>query len=52
MEEVPEITHRVYLDVDIEEQRLGTAFTSTMYHELPFAKLFSCICRKSMIFGL
>lgn len=23
-EEVPEITHRVFLDIDIDEQRIGT----------------------------
>lgn len=31
MEEVPEITHRVYLDVDIDRQHVGTAFASHCY---------------------
>lgn len=35
IEEVPEITHRVYLDIDIEEQRLGRIVIGLYGHVVP-----------------
>jgi hypothetical protein len=38
---VPEITHRVYLDVDIDEQRQGTAFILKLLLKLFFFFFFN-----------